>query len=139
VKDSSDLKSLVRRYLEARAKGDVSFVAQHLSQRKGVLFVGTDPNEWWEGDATVRRMIETQTKELGGEISVVTEQPQAYSEGTVGWVADRFTLSMGSRRKIPMRLTAVLRKEHREWKIVMSHLSIGVRSEDAFGKMFTTQ
>jgi len=125
--------------LEARASGDTSFVARHVSQKDGVLFVGTDPSEWWAGNATVRRMIETQTKELGGKLSIVPEAPQAHSEGTVGWVAGRFVLKLPNGTDIPMRLTAVLRKEDNDWKIVMSHLSIGVRSEQAFGRTFTTR
>lgn len=139
MRESAELRDLTNQYVKARSRGDFSFVARHLSQKDGVLFVGTDPNEWWVGNATITEIMKAQTKELGGKLSVVPGKPQAYSEGTIGWVADRLVLKMPNGTRIPLRLTAVFRKEENDWKIILSHLSIGVRSEDVFGKKLTTK
>lgn len=50
----------------------------------------------------------------------------AYSEGTVGWVADRVVYTIPNGAKIPVRHTFVLHQENDEWKIVHVHYSIGV-------------
>lgn len=72
-------------------------------------------------------------------LSAVEAAPQAYSEGTVGWVADHFKLRLPDGAEIPVRLTAVFRKENNDWKIVLRHASIGVPNEDVFGKTLTTK
>ena len=41
--------------------------------------------------------------------------------------------------EIPVRLTAVFRKENNDWKIVLRHLSIGIPNEDVFGNALTTR
>lgn len=57
--------------------------------------------------------------------------PHGYAEGGVGFAVDqpRFVLPDGS--FIPTRLTAVLRQESAQWKVVHPHFSIGVPDEDA--------
>ena len=53
----------------------------------------------------------------------------------MGWIADqpRFRTLDG---EVPMRLTAVFRREDGEWKLIQTHSSIGVSNEDAFGEDF---
>ena len=46
---SDELRDLTLRIYEATATGDLSFVERHVSRQEGAVFVGTDPNEWWEG------------------------------------------------------------------------------------------
>ena len=62
--------------------------------------------------------------------------PKAFTEGTVGWAADRPTFVVGG-KEIPLRLTLVLHREGGEWKVVQLHSSIGVPNEEAFGKELT--
>ena len=98
------------------------------------MFVGTDPNEWWEGFAALREAMRAQSQSEGmGEMQIVPGRLQAYREGSVGWVIDcgpSFRMPDGT--EIPFRNTVVFRQEDGEWKLVHGHSSIGVRNEEMF-------
>jgi ketosteroid isomerase-like protein len=49
MEHSDELRDLTLRFYEAATTGDLSFFDRHVSRQEGVVFVGTDPNEWWEG------------------------------------------------------------------------------------------
>jgi len=137
MEQSTELRNLTLRFYKAFSSGDHSFVARLFSPRDGVLVIGTDPNEWWTGYKTISNMLKAQAGEMSG-ITFVEADPQAYSEGTVGWVADRFKFRMPDGSEIPCRLTGVFHQESGEWKIVQWHGSIGISNEEAIGRKLTT-
>jgi hypothetical protein len=67
------------RSYEAFAKADTSFIEDFVSRQEGVLIIGTDPNEWWPGYDTIKRVFEAQMQEMGG-VNFVGGDPQAYTE-----------------------------------------------------------
>jgi ketosteroid isomerase-like protein len=137
MEHSDELRDLTLRFYEATATGDLSFIDRHVSRQEGALFVGTDPNEWWEGFGALREAMRAQSEAMGG-MQIVAGQLQAYGEGSVGWVIDRdasFRLPDG--REIPFRSTLVFRREDGEWKLVHLHSSIGVKNEEIFGEDVT--
>ena len=134
MEQSADLKEHMLRAYEAIAKGDISSLERHLSRQDGVLVIGTDPQEWWTGHSSIIRVFKAQIDELGGGIPIVAGDLQAYSEGTIGWVADRPKFRLPDDTETPCRVTAVFHKEGDGWKLVQDHLSMGVRNEEVFGK-----
>jgi ketosteroid isomerase-like protein len=86
----------------------------------------------------VTKVFKAQFEEVGG-FSIIAGTPQAYSEGDVGWAADRPKFKLPDGTEIPVRLTSVFRKEGNDWKVVLWHFSIGVRNEEVVGKTLTTQ
>ncbi len=94
-----------------------------MSQTDAAVFLGTRPNEWWTGHDTFDGTIETNMKADVKGISLVAEDSVAYSEGTVGRVADRFKLKLPDGKEASLRLTAVFRWEDGDWDIVLSPLS----------------
>ena len=94
--------------------------------------IGTDPSEWWEGSATILKVLESQAEALTG--LTVEGDPQAYAEGTVGWYADNVKWRLPNGAVISARFTGVCNKESGEWKIVQSHASIGIPNEKVFGQ-----
>jgi ketosteroid isomerase-like protein len=138
MEQSTELKNLILQSYEALSKGHYSFFERHLSKTEGVLVIGTDPNERWSGYATIAKEFKAQMAEIGG-FSVSAGTPQAYSEGALGWAADRAKFKLPDGSEIPVRLTLVFRKESSEWKIVLWHASFGVPNEDLIGKAITTQ
>jgi hypothetical protein len=54
---SVELKNAVLRFYESMTSGDVSAVERLFSRQSGVLAIGTDPNEWWEGYDTIAQMF----------------------------------------------------------------------------------
>lgn len=69
---------------------------------------------------------------MGGAMPLVPGDPEAYSEGTVGWAADRPTLQLQG-GTVAVRLTAVLHREDDDWKFVQMHGSLGVPNEEPAG------
>lgn len=114
----------------AVAAGDGDTVAQLTTGRPGLVFIGTDPDEWFEDLGQVRAMLEAQA---GAGVKVRGGQPVAFEEGTVGWVADQghFLLPDGS--EVPFRITAVFHREDGVWKMVQEHASIAMSNEEAIG------
>ena len=137
MEHASELKSLVLAFYDAVSRGDVSRLEGLLSRRGEVLFIGTDQNEWWIGRSSLVQSFKVQIGELGGKMPITGGDPQAYSEGTIGWVADRAKFSLPDGAEVPFRLTAVFRKEEDGWKIIQEHISIGVPNEQAVGKKLT--
>ena len=136
MQPSTELKDLVLRTYQAIANGDTTFYDRHLSQQQGVLIIGTDPNEWWEGHETINRVFKAQIQEMGG-ISVVGSDPLAYSQGDIGWVADRPRFRLPDGTEIPFRSSIVFVKEDGDWKVVHQHISIGVPNAEAVGQDLT--
>ncbi len=140
MEHSDELRDLTLRIYEATTTGDLSFVERHVSRQEGAVFVGTDPNEWWEGFEAFVEAMRAQVEAMrDGGLQIAAGQLQAYREGSVGWVIDRdasFRLPDG--REIPFRSTLVFRREDGEWKLVHLHSSIGVRNEEMFGEDLST-
>ncbi len=138
MEGSAELRALVLRLYQAMTTGDIPFMERLISHEPGVLSIGSDPNEWWSGYETILRVGKAQLQEMGGSVvRVVGADPLAYSEGSVGWVADRATFELPDGTKLPFRLTAVFHKEGGEWKLVQQHSSVGVRNEDLVGRQLT--
>jgi len=138
MEQSTELKELYLRSCEAQSNGDYSFFESHFSQKDGVLAIGTDPTEWWAGYATITRVFKAQLKETGG-FQILADTPQAYSDGSIGWVAGQPTIKLADGTEMQVRLTAVFQKEHNDWKIVQWHVSAGISNEDLIGETLTTQ
>ena len=138
MEQSTELKDFYLRIYEALSSGDYSFFERCFSQKDGVLAIGTDPTEWWTGYDTITRVFKAQLKETGG-FQILADDPQAYRDGSIGWVAGQPTLKLPDGTEMPVRLTAVFQKEQNGWKIVQWHFSIGISNEDLFDETLTTQ
>jgi ketosteroid isomerase-like protein len=137
MEHSDELRDLTKRLYEAEATGDLSFIERNLSRQEGAVYIGSDPNERWEGIEAFVEAMRAQSEAMGG-MQIVSGQLQAYREGNVGWSIDRdasFRLPDGT--EIPFRNTCVFVQEDGEWKLVHGHTSIGVRNEEVLGEDIT--
>ena len=136
---SDELRDHTLRFYEAISTGDLSFLERHVSLQEGAMFIGTDPNEWWEGFKAFVDAIRVQAEEMGGVgLQIVPGQLRAYRQGSVGWTIDSnasFRLPDGT--EVPFRNSAVYLQEDGEWKLIHAHTSIGVRNEEMFGEVVT--
>jgi ketosteroid isomerase-like protein len=82
-------------------------------------------------------MFRAQMKEMGGGFPIEAAELQSYSEGDVGWAADRPRLTLSDGREVSFRLSAVLHRENGDWRVVQWHVSFGVPNSDALGKQLT--
>jgi adenylate cyclase len=133
---SDELRDVLLRFYDALAAGDLSFFDRHMSGDAGVRGIGTDPDEWWAGPR-VAEVFKEQVDATGG-MPLKPGDPEAYVEGSVGWVADQATLTLPDGGELRLRFTGVLHREDGEWKFVQSHGSLGVANEDSFGEELPT-
>ena len=59
----------------------------------GILGIGTDPDESYEG-ARLRQVWREQVAAAGGSMTIARVEVHAYEEGSVGWVADNPTFHL---------------------------------------------
>ena len=128
---SEELRDLIRTTFDAYSRGDASFIDRHTSSQEGVRLIGSDPNEWFEGERAAE-VLKQELQEGGVRVSSIGEV-DAFVEGTVGWVSCRPVWTSDDGREIPTRWSAVFHQEDGEWKMVQAHTSVGVPNEELFG------
>lgn len=95
---------------------------------------GTDPDELWIGQDTLRQVDEETDKQrvalaaAGGKYTA--GDPIAWAEDDFGWLIARPVLHMPDGAEVHMRFTMVCHRENGRWKWVHQHTSIGVPNED---------
>ena len=112
-----------------------------ISQGAGTLVIGSDAEEWWSGWRVISRMLKAQFEEADGDSVLMDLRPgvlDCFEENSVGWCQDNPVLVMPEGAEFEARWTFVLHLEGVSWKIVQSHLSIGIENEQTFGKTYTT-
>jgi hypothetical protein len=130
MQPSTEIAEVLRRIYAAVSEGDEGTLAGALSGSDGLVFIGTDPDEWFEDPGSIRDMLKAQAQ------AGVTVRPgpiAAFEEGSVGWVADRGVFVLPDGGEMPFRMTMVLHREDSAWKVVQEHASVGVTNEEALG------
>jgi hypothetical protein len=138
VQRSAEIEARTKEFYSGLERGDAEVVNRLFSKQDGVIGIGTDPDEWWEGFDTIAAIWRAQLSELGA-IKVEGADPRGFASGDVGWVADRPTFVVGGETRIPFRITAVFERENADWQLAQFHASIGAANEEAVGQELTTQ
>lgn len=131
LKPSPEVKGLMIRFYEVASSGDFVALDKFLSHQTGVLWIGTDPDEWWDNPPAVLQAWRQQTAELGGPAPITAGRVTAYQHGDVAWVSDRPTFHLPNGKTLPFRLTAVWQREPEGWRIIQVHISLAVPNEEA--------
>ena len=131
MEPAPELRDAVLRLYDAFSRGDADLVERLTSRQEGLVFIGTDPDEWLGDLPSIRRMLQAQA---GAGITVIPGDILSYREGSIGWTADRGAFRLPDGTEVPFRLTAVFRQEDGDWKLVQEHASFGVSNEEALGE-----
>jgi len=134
---SEVIETLVSKVYEAMKRGDAGAVVSLIATGSASLVIGTDPDEWRSGAEAVKAALKAELDAMGG-IDLVGGQPEGYSVGTVGWFADRPALRLPDGSRVPVRLTGVAVLEGNAWKLVQTHVSVGVPNEEVVGRELPT-
>ena len=137
MEQSEEIKQVIRRMHASDSAGDVDAGMKFFSHQPGLIFIGTDPGNWWVGYDTINRRASENNQETGGGIRVEINELNAYTEGSIGWAVERDTVHMPNGRGVSVRATTILHREDGEWKIVHEHISIGVANSEAFSQEYT--
>jgi hypothetical protein len=130
VQRSTELAATTQRFYDAMSAGDADTVTGLMSTADGLLFIGTDPDEWLADHGSVTSLLAAQ---VGAGVKVRGGDIQAYEEGSVGWIADRGAFILPDGSEAPFRLTAVFHKQDGEWRMIQSHASVAISNEEAIG------
>jgi len=132
---SAELEAVLRRFFEAFTK-DAATVVGMWSKHEEVLFLGTDPDEWWRSWDVIDGVIRAQIREMPGGFPSTMHRIDAWSEGTVGWACADFTFEFEN--PVRARYTAVWHLEEGAWKMVHGHVSVPARNVEVLGVELTT-
>jgi class 3 adenylate cyclase len=134
VEQSEEIRRIVERWFAGMSAADGDAVLARFSEHPGTFFIGTDPNEWWQGEE-VRAVLGRQVEEIGAH-PVTVEEINSWEEQSFGWASGKVLIEwMGTGHEA--RFTCALRLEHAEWKIVQYHLSLP-QTNEAVGLAVTT-
>ncbi len=135
LEPSEELRAVMRRLYQAMNEHDFDTIDNLISDEASVLSIGTDPQEWWIGHAAIAAVWRTQFEEF--DFFFRSEALEAWVQGSVGWVADRPTLVVGS-EEITTRITVVFHLVRGQWRFIQMHLSSGAVNEQLLGTTLTT-
>jgi hypothetical protein len=100
------------------------------SRDPNAVFIGTDPKEWFIGLAGWEPVVRTMAAGSSGDGMVPADlQVHAMQEGTVAWIAARWTGHLPNGTTLPFRATSVLHQENGAWKEIQFHVSVAVPDE----------
>lgn len=126
----AEIKNLYLGLLEAYNTGDDRFMADFTAS-EDMLVIGTDPEEWWDSHETLLDALRVSLKQFrDAGVRVVPGNPQAFVEGSVGWIADRPIFHLPDGSVMESRVTAVMRRQDGVWKFAQQHFSYAVRNEE---------
>jgi len=108
--------------------GDVGAFAQSIASWPDAFVIGTGPNEWQAGRDVWIEGYEMQITAIPG-LRIEAGAIGAYADGALGFAADQPRLVLPNGLGIPVRLTAALRLEGDDWKLLCAHFSAGVPDE----------
>jgi len=134
---SPELEEFSRQWMESMVGGDVAAFEGLLDKDDNVLFIGSDPQEWWDDRGKIVAAFRAQLPEMKGKIQVTPNDVVAYAEDGWGWAALNCTFSAGGHDS-SFRVSMVLRRRGDRWKMIQGHASAGVPNEETVGIKLTT-
>jgi ketosteroid isomerase-like protein len=137
MEQAAELRDVMRRCYDAIARGEAAALEGLFTRGEDVVVIGTDPREWWTGRERAVGTFTTQVREMGGQLQAAPGELRAGAEGAVGWVADNPTFRLADGTELPLRITAVFRREDGAWRCAQWHASMGVSNEEAIGQDLT--
>src|SRR5579862_9499 len=123
---SEELVRVTERWLAAIGGADRDAVGARMSEHQGIVLIGTDPNEWWEGPKA-SLVFKRQLAQAGG-FPMTCEQLSAWEEGSCGWASAKVLVDWAGVSH-HARLTCVFHLERGDWKCVQAHLSLPTTNE----------
>ena len=136
MEPSAELEEIIVNWFKAAAAGDASWRDRHVSRHASLRIVGTDPEEWLQGEHAYR-FLKEEAESIGGKVQVQVPEVEAFSEGGVGWGVARPVITLADGRKVSPRWSAVFRREEQGWKMIQLHASVGLTNEQVFGETFS--
>ncbi|MGD9525775.1 nuclear transport factor 2 family protein [Pseudonocardia sp.] len=137
MKRYPEVEDLTRAIYAGMREADLADITATISTQDGLVWIGTDPAEWWTGHDTVVEVFRAQLEAIGS-FDIVDGDPIGYGDGDVAWVADQPAVRLPDGTEQPLRVTGVAHCTDGGWRFVQWHVSIGVPNADAWGTELPT-
>lgn len=140
MEPAPELADFLERFLRNWSAADAEQALDAISRQRGVLLLGSAPEEWWEGAEAITAIMKITAQEYrsAGGFRFISSFISAWKEGSVGWAASKGTLQIGTRDPVPGTVTIVVHEDGAHWRIVQGHLAVDVTNEEAMGLTMTT-
>lgn len=135
---SQGIQTMAQRFAEAIRRRDLGALDAVIAGGDDVLFIGTDPDEWWTGHETIMSLYEQQLAAMDPDgLGLGEFEVTAYEQGDGGWFAGR-TAFLASGEEVPVRISGCASRDGGDWRIVHLHVSIGIPNEQVVGRELPT-
>jgi class 3 adenylate cyclase len=135
MRESAELRAVILRLLNAAAQRDGATFANMFARSPGSRYIGTDPEEWWNGVGFVEALPRHVDK--WPPIHIEIGETEAFEAGEFGWGASRVITTWGDADPVPVRFSFVFTLESGIWRIAQMHSSVGVPNVDWVGVELT--
>ena len=133
---SPEIEAVVRRFLAARAGGDVSRVRNLFSSSPSMRMIGTDAHEWYSGADEVIQVMGAHWEAFGDWEDRLLRL-EAFESGESGWAALEGRRTAVDGDEYRYRLTLILELEAGSWRFTHLHYSVPVSNEETSGGELT--
>jgi ketosteroid isomerase-like protein len=134
---SDEMLDLLNSLYASFSTGDLT--AWEESVAEDVIGVGSDPDEWWDGRATVLRVGKEQVEQMSAAgVQVTAGLPVVVEEGDVVWAIDRPTITAPEAPPASARFTVIATRRDGRLVVRHFHLSVGVSNEEVLGAELPT-
>jgi adenylate cyclase len=140
MEPAPELVTFFDRFIGMWSAAEVESGLDAFSRHEGAVAMGSDPDEWWDDYNALRALMTLQWqqfKDLGG-FSFATERISAWKEHSVGWIAARGQVTVGSMEPVSSTCTLVVHEEGAHWRCVQFHLAIDVANQEVLGVEMAT-
>jgi len=138
VVPSEEIRAVYLRLSRAWQTRDRAAVEDLMSFDAYVVWIGSDPREWWRGPDGVAANLAHLEELPPYRMEIDPADVVAYACGDTGWAIGRVRLRFESGVEFVLRTTGVFVIERGHWRVAHWHNSIGVRNEEAIGVSLTT-
>ena len=114
--------------LDAQELGNVGRVLDTFSDRPEAAHMATDGTRW----ETSREAAQAVTAVPGDGLRLVAGHFDVHLQGSVAWAEGLGRIINQGGAERPVRMSAVLVREHGQWVIVQSHASLPVQDAEIF-------
>jgi hypothetical protein len=134
---ATDIIELLTAFYDSFATGDPSAWTDNLAD--DVIGIGTDPDEFWEGAATVAKVGAEQVQQMSAAgMKLQPGKARTFTAGEVSWVVDTPTVQLPDGSTLPTRLSLIASRDNGALRIRHFHLSAAVSNEQALGQELPT-
>lgn len=120
---SPEIEAVIRRYIDARSRGDFQRIRAVFSESDDFIAVGTREDDWIEGGTTLLAMIQADWDSVETDHDEV-RHIHAFENGDTGWAILEADRSTSDGQTFRYRLTCIYVLEEGAWRCLHSHYSI---------------